>query len=209
MEILKKFISFGENLIMKKQIIFTALTFLISTQIFGQNIFSNLKKDFFSGDRDHFFIRIDLINLEDDSELKYNNRGDEIRQNISIGYYIRKSILVGVSTINSYVDIREEGTEPIPNGEIVYGKQIFMEYNIFSESEDPLLRNAYLSLSRPWGKIEGHDYTEQDLFRIGLGLRYQVFLGIKASASYNMLFNGNINEGSRKGILNLGVAYSL
>ena len=192
---------------MKKQIIFTALTFLIGTQTFGQNVFSNLKKDFFSGDRDHFFIRIDLINLEDDSGFKYNNRGDEMRQNISIGYYINKDILVGVSTINSYVDIRKEGTEPIINGNLVYGKQLFIEYNFFSESDEPLLKNFYLSFTRPWTKAKGHDYTENDLFRIGLGLKYQIFHDIYSTASYNMLFNGNVNEGSRKGILNLGIAY--
>ncbi len=209
MEIIKKFISFGENLIMIKQIIFTALVFLIGGQTFAQNIFSNLKKDFFSGDREHFFIRIDLINQEDDSEIIYNNRGEEIRQNISIGYYINKSMIIGLSTINSYVDIREEGTEPIPNGKLAYGKNIFVEYNMFSKSSEPLLRDAYLSLIRPLTKVEEHDYTEQDLVRIGLGLKYQVFRGIQFVASYNRLFNGNVNEGSRKGILNLGIAYSL
>ena len=198
---------------MKKINILILFIFLISSQTFGQTFFEKIKDNLF-GEKEHFFVRFNVINYEDDAadvKFLYGKR-----QNISLGYIFNDDLILGVSSHNSYVDDRIDGQEPVHNGVALYARHIFFEYNIFSHSaldsvkvlNNPILNNIYFSMQRPFGKAGTHDRSENESIRIGFGLRYDLFANFEADVNYYRLLSGKINEGHKKGILNFGVAYS-
>ena len=201
---------------MKKINILILFIFLISSQTFGQTFFEKIKDNPFKlfGEKEHFFVRFNVINYEDDAadvKFLYGKR-----QNISLGYVFSDDLILGISSHNSYVDIREDGQEPIHNGLQLYARHIFFEYNIFSHCaldsvkvlNNPILNNIYFGMQRPFGKSGTHDRSENESIRIGFGLRYDLFANFEADVNYYRLLSGKINEGHKKGILNFGVAYS-
>ena len=64
-------------------------------------------------------------------------------------------------------------------------------------------------MSRPFGKIRVHNFSENQSIRIGFGLRYKIYNRFNADINYNRLLDAEINQGHHKGIFSLGIGVIL
>ena len=174
---------------MKKFNIFILCFLFFGSQLFGQGIFTQIKNSYFEQfpkGEPHFFIKITGATMPDDSKKNLTNPTTyEILNNISLGYIVNDAITIGVNSINSTMDYRVDGYEPIIDAINTYGKNLFIEYS-FLRSFDfeltksaPILKNTYVSLQRPFDRIDNHNLTEMEAARIGLGIRYNIFKHLK------------------------------
>ena len=195
-----------------------ALCFLFSSSLFGQSITEQIKNSYFDQfpkGKTHFFLKVNAVLFTDDSPRNLTNPADwkddhnELLNNISIGYTINDALVIGVSSMNSHVDYRNDGEEPIIDSITTYGRNLFVEYNFLKSFEltnnVPILKNVYVSLQRPFKRIDNHNLSEMEVARLGLGIRYKVFKHLKADMHYHQLIDQEINEGFRKGKLTFGV----
>ena len=200
---------------MKKYNLLFLLFFAIANQALGQNILKEIKNSYLDQlSQGQIFLKVNAAHFENGyARNLVNPSTNELLNNISVGYIFHDALTLGVSSMNSHVDIREHGVEPVHNGITLYSRNIFLEYSIFSanrfDSVDvlnsyPILRNIYFSISRPFGKIRVHNFSENQSIRIGFGLRYKIFKRFNADINYNRLLDAEINQGHSKGILSLG-----
>ena len=116
-----------------KKINILALSFLFSSSLFGQSIFKQIKNSYFDQfpkGKTHFFLKVNtVLYADDDARNLTNPTTNEILNNISIGYTINDALVVGISSVNSYVDYRVDGYEPVIDSFETYGRNIFVEYN--------------------------------------------------------------------------------
>lgn len=200
---------------MKKYNLLFLLFFAIANQALGQGIFEKIKNSYLDQlSQGQILLKVNAAHFENGyGKNLVNPTNSELLNNLSVGYIFHDALTLGVSSINSHVDIREDGFEPVHNGIELYGKIIFLEYSIFSanrfDSVDvlnsyPILRNIYFSMSRPFGKIRVHNFSENQSIRIGFGLRYKIYSRFNADINYNRLLDAEINQGHHKGILSLG-----
>ena len=195
-----------------------ALCFLFSSSLLAQSIPEQIKNSYFEQfpkGKTHFFLKVNAVLFTDDGPRNLTNPAtsddgyNELLNNISLGYTINDALVVGVSSINSHVDDRVDGYEPVIDGIVTYGRNIFLEYNFLKSFEltnaVPILKNMYVSLQRPFKKIDNHDLLEMETARMGLGIRYKVFKHIKADMHYHQLVDSEINQGFKKGKLTFGL----
>ena len=200
---------------MKKFNILTLCFLFFGCQLFGQGVFTQIKNSYFEQfpkGKPHFFIKFTGVTMPDDSKKNLTNpTTSEILNNISLGYIVNDAIIIGVNSINSSMDYRVDGQEPIIDSITTYGKNLFIEYSFLRSFEfelikgAPILKNAYVSLQRPFGRIDNHNLTEMESARIGFGIRYNIFKHLKADLHYDQFLDGGLNEGFKKGKLSLGV----
>ena len=196
-----------------KKINILALSFLFSSSLFGQGIFKQIQNSYFDQfpkGKTHFFLKVNAVIYADDvARNLINPTTNEMLNNIWIGYTINDALVVGFSSVNSYVDYRVDGYEPVTDSIATYARNIFVEYNFLKSFEltnsIPILKNAYVSLQRPFKKIEDHNLSEIETSRVGIGIRYKFFKNLKADMHYHQLLDGEINEGFRKGKLTFGL----
>ncbi len=200
---------------MKKYNLLFLLFFAITNQALGQDIFEKIKNSYLDQlSQGQIFLKVNAVHYENGyGRNLVNPTNSELLNNLSVGYIFHDALTLGASSINSHVDIREDGFEPVHNGIALYGKIIFLEYSIFSANRFdsvgvlnnyPILRNIYFSMSRPFGKIRVHNFSENQSIRIGFGLRYKIYNRFNADINYNRLLDAEINQGHHKGILSLG-----
>lgn len=200
---------------MKKYNLLFLLFFAIANQTLGQGIFKKIKNSYLDQlSQGQILLQVNAVNYENSYGRNIVNPfSNELLNNLSVGYIFDDALTLGVSSINSHADIREDGFEPVHNGITLYGKIIFLEYSIFSANcfdsvavlnNYPILRNIYFSMSRPFGKFRVHNFSENQSIRIGFGLRYKIYGRFNADINYNRLLDAEINQGHRKGILSLG-----
>ena len=205
-----------------KKIILSILVLFFTSNIFSQNILTQIKDNYFEQfpkGKSHFFLKVNAVTYQDDKLRNLTNpTNDEILNNISIGYIINNNLIIGVNSINSTMDYREDGYNPVEDYYTIYGRNLFLEYNIFSSpifnsiplfNNNPILKNTYVSVHRPFSRIDNHDFTEIDATRAGVGIRYKVFKHLNLDMQYNQLVDPNINEGFEKGKLTFGVVVVL
>ena len=200
---------------MKKYNLLFLLFFAIANQTLGQGIFEKIKNSYLDQlSQGQILLQVNAVHYENGyGRNLVNPFSNELLHNLSVGYIFHDALTLGVSSINSYADIREDGFEPVHNGIALYSKIIFLEYSIFSANRFdsvgvlnnyPILRNIYFSMSRPFGKIRVHNFSENQSIRIGFGLRYKIYGRFNADINYNRLLDAEINQGHQKGILSLG-----
>lgn len=200
---------------MKKYNLLFLLFFAIANQTLGQGIFEKIKNSYLDQlSQGQILLQVNAVNYENSYGRNIVNPfSNELLNNLSVGYIFDDALTLGVSSINSHADIREDGFEPVHNGIALYSKIIFLEYSIFSANRFdsvgvlnnyPILRNIYFSMSRPFGKIRVHNFSENQSIRIGFGLRYKIYGRFNADINYNRLLDAEINQGHQKGILSLG-----
>jgi hypothetical protein len=200
---------------MKKYNLLFLLFFAIANQALGQGIFEKIKNSYLDQlSQGQILLKVNAAHFENGyGRNLVNPTNSELLNNLSVGYIFHDALTLGVSSINSHVDIREDGFEPVHNGITLYGKIIFLEYSIFSANRFesvgvlnnyPILRNIYFSMSRPFGKNRVHNFSENQSIRIGFGLRYKIYNRFNADINYNRLLDAEINQGHHKGILSLG-----
>lgn len=200
---------------MKKYNLLFLLFFAIANQTLGQGIFKKIKNSYLDQlSQGQILLQVNAVNYENSYGRNIVNPfSNELLNNLSVGYIFDDALTLGVSSINSHADIREDGFEPVHNGIALYSKIIFLEYSIFSANRFdsvgvlnnyPILRNIYFSMSRPFGKIRVHNFSENQSIRIGFGLRYKICNRFNADINYNRLLDAEINQGHQKGILSLG-----
>ena len=195
-----------------------ALCFLFSSSLLGQSIGEQIKNSYFDQfpkGKTHFFLKVNAVLFTDDGPRNLTNPAiwedgnNELLNNISIGYTINDFLVVGVSSINSHVDYRDDGHEPVIDSIVTYGRNLFVEYNFLKSFEltntVPILKNVYVSLQRPFKRIHNHNLSEIETARLGLGIRYKVFKHLKADMHYHQLIDPEINQGFKKGKLTFGM----
>lgn len=200
---------------MKKYNLLFLLFFAIANQALGQGIFEKIKNSYLDQlSQGQILLKVNAAHFENGyGRNLVNPSTSEVLNNLSVGYIFYDALTLGFSSENSHVDIREDGFEPVHNGIALYGRNIFLEYSIFSANRFdsvgvlnnyPILRNIYFSMSRPFGKIRVHNFSENQSIRIGFGLRYKIYNRFNADINYNRLLDAEINQGHHKGILSLG-----
>ena len=211
-----------------KKYTFLLLSILLTfSQSFGQTFAEKVKKSYktaFPSEKGNFLIKLNPMSYEDATNSVVFSRQEEndllfvLRNNLSVGYIFKDKIVVGASSFNSLIDIRLDGTEPIINGQHLFGKTFFLEYHLFSiikaeienKNAKSLLDNAYASIHLPFDKGGAeHDISQKDAIKMGFGLRFKLIKSLNLDLSYNRFLNSDINDGFYKGSLQLGVSFIL
>lgn len=212
---------------MKKYNLLLLSILLTCSQSFAQTFAEKVKESYkttFPSEKGNFLIRLNPMSYEDATNSVVFSRQDDkdfahiVLNNISIGYIFKDKIVAGISSINTVVDIRIDGTEPVINGKNLFGRTIFLEYHLFSiikaeienKNAQKLLDNVYASIHLPFHKDDQeHDISQKEAIKMGFGLRFKLIKGLNLDLGYSRFLNSDINDGFYKGSLQLGVSFLL
>ena len=207
---------------MKKfKLVFLCLI-ICGSNLFAQSIGDKIKtrySDIFGSNDNHFMIRFNPVNYEESSSSLIFNQESQTKEfqflnNISIAYIYNDKLVLGISSYNSMSDIRNDGEEPIIDGQFLFGRTFYVEYDIFTsilkdnENLQEILDDFYVAMHVPFRKNDvEHAISQMDAIKIGFGLRYQLMNFVNFDIGYNRYLNTDINDGFNKGITQFGLSF--
>ena len=207
----------------KLNLVFLCLI-ICGSNLFAQSIGDKIKtrySDIFGSNDNHFMIRFNPVNYEESSSSLIFNQESQTKEfqflnNISIAYIYNDKLVLGISSYNSVSDIRNDGEEPIIDGQDLFGRTFYVEYDIFTsilkdnENLQAILDDFYVAMHVPFHKHDdepAHDISQMDAIKIGFGLRYQLLSFVNFDIGYNRYLNTDINDGFNKGITQFGLSF--
>ena len=205
----------------KLNLVFLCLI-ICGSNLFAQSIGDKIKtrySEIFGSNDNHFMIRFNPVNYEESSSsLIFNQerytKEHQFLNNISIAYIYNDKLVLGISSYNSVSDIRNDGEEPIIDGQELFGRTFYVEYDLFTsmlktnEDLQVILDDFYVAMHVPFHKSdEEHDISQMDAIKIGFGLRYQLINFVNFDIGYNRYLNTDINDGFNKGITQFGLSF--
>ena len=207
---------------MKKfKLVFLCLI-ICGSNIFAQSIGDKIKtrySEIFGSNDNHFMIRFNPVNYEEASNNLIINQESQTKEqqflnNISIAYIYNDKLVFGISSYNSVIDIRNDGSEPIIDGQFLFGRTFYVEYDLFTstikanENLQEILDDFYVAMHVPFKKNDlEHDVSQMDAIKIGFGLRYNLLSFVNFDVGYNRYLNTDINDGFNKGITQFGLSF--
>ena len=209
---------------MKKfKLVFLCLI-ICGSNIFAQSIGDKIKtrySEIFGSNDNHFMVRFNPVNYEEASNNLIIDQEDQTKEwqflnNISIAYIYNDKLVLGISSYNSIIDIRNDGEEPIIDGQDLFGRTFYVEYDLFTstikanENLQSILDDFYVAMHIPFHKHDdepAHDISQMDAIKIGFGLRYQLLSFVNFDIGYNRYLNTDINDGFNKGITQFGLSF--
>ena len=199
------------------------LSFLIcGSNLLAQSIGDKIKtrySEIFGSNDNHFMIRFNAVNYEEASNSLIVNQESQTKEsqflnNISIAYIYNDKLVFGISSYNFTSDIRNDGEEPIIDGQFLFGRTFYVEYDLLTsklkanENLQEILDDFYVSMHVPFHKNdEEHDISQMDAIKIGFGLRYNLLSFVNFDVGYNRYLNTDINDGFNKGITQFGLSF--
>ena len=199
------------------------LSFLIcGSNLLAQSIGDKIKtrySEIFGSNDDHFMVRFNPVTYEEASNsLIFNHESqtkeEQFLNNISIAYIYNDKLVFGISSYNSTSDIRNDGEEPIIDGQFLFGRTFYVEYDLFTsmiktnENLQEILDDFYVAMHVPFRKNDlEHDISQMDAIKIGFGLRYNLLSFVNFDVGYNRYLNTDINDGFNKGITQFGLSF--
>jgi hypothetical protein len=183
----------------KLNLVFLCLI-ICGSNLFAQSIGDKIKtrySDIFGSNDNHFMIRLNTVNYEESSNsLIFNQerytKEHQFLNNISIAYIYNDKLVLGISSYNSVSDIRNDGEEPIIDGQELFGRTFYVEYDLFTsilkdnENLQVILDDFYVAMHVPFHKNDvEHDISQMDAIKIGFGLRYQLINFVNFDIGYN------------------------
>ena len=77
------------------------------------------------------------VNYEESSSSLIFNQESQTKEsqflnNISIAYIYNDKLVLGISSYNSMSDIRNDGEEPIIDGQFLFGRTFYVEYDLLT-----------------------------------------------------------------------------
>ena len=199
------------------------LSFLIcGSNLLAQSIGDKIKtrySEIFGSNDNHFMIRFNPVNYEEASNSLIVNQESQTKEfqflnNISIAYIYNDKLVFGISSYNSTSDIRNDGEEPIIDGQFLFGRTFYVEYDLFNsriktnENLQKILDDFYVAMHVPFKKNDlEHDISQMDAIKIGFGLRYNLLSFVNFDIGYNRYLNTDINDGFNKGITQFGLSF--
>ena len=207
----------------KLNLVFLCLI-ICGSNLFAQSIGDKIKtrySEIFGSNDNHFMIRFNPVNYEESSSSLIFNQESQTKEfqflnNISIAYIYNDKLVLGISSYNSMSDIRNDGEEPIIDGQFLFGRTFYVEYDIFTsklkdnENLQAILDDFYVAMHIPFNKHDdepAHDISQMDAIKIGFGLRYQLLNFVNFDIGYNRYLNTDINDGFNKGITQFGLSF--
>ena len=207
---------------MKKfKLVFLCLI-ICGSNLFAQSIGDKIKtrySEIFGSNDNHFMIRFNPVNYEESSSsLIFNQerytKEHQFLNNISIAYIYNDKLVFGISSYNSTSDIRNDGEEPIIDGQFLFGRTFYVEYDLFNsriktnEILQEILDDFYVAMHVPFSKNDlEHDISQMDAIKIGFGLRYNLLSFANFDVGYNRYLNTDISDGFNKGITQFGLSF--
>jgi len=199
------------------------LSFLIcGSNLLAQSIGDKIKtrySEIFGSNDNHFMIRFNPVNYEEASNSLIVNQESQTKEfqflnNISIAYIYNDKLAFGISSYNSTSDVRNDGEEPIIDGQLLFGRTFYVEYDLFNsriktnENLQKILDDFYVAMHVPFKKNDlEHDISQMDAIKIGFGLRYNLLSFVNFDIGYNRYLNTDINDGFNKGITQFGLSF--
>ena len=199
------------------------LSFLIcGSNLLAQSIGDKIKtrySEIFGSNDNHFMIRFNPVTYEEASNSLIINQESQTKEfqflnNISIAYIYNDKLVFGISSYNSTSDIRNDGEEPIIDGQFLFGRTFYVEYNLLTsslktnENLHEILDDFYVAMHVPFRKNDlEHDISQMDAIKIGFGLRYNLLSFVNFDVGYNRYLNADINDGFNKGITQFGLSF--
>ena len=205
----------------KLNLVFLCIT-ICGSNLFAQSIGDKIKtrySEIFGSNDNHFMIRFNPVNYEESSSSLIFNQESQTKEfqflnNISIAYIYNDKLVLGISSYNSMSDIRNDGEEPIIDGQFLFGRTFYVEYDIFTsilkdnENLQAILDDFYVAMHVPFRKNDvEHDISQMDAIKIGFGLRYKLVNFVNFDVGYNRYLNTEINDGFNKGITQFGLSF--
>ena len=205
----------------KLNLVFLCLI-IFGSNLLAQSIGDKIKtrySDIFGSNDNHFMIRFNPVNYEEASNSLILNQESQTKEfqflnNISIAYIYNDKLVFGISSYNSTSDIRNDGEEPIIDGQFLFGRTFYVEYDLLTsklkanENLQAILDDFYVSMHVPFKKNEEvHDVSQMDAIKIGFGLRYNLLSFVNFDVGYNRYLNTDINDGFNKGITQFGLSF--
>jgi len=206
-----------------KKINVVLLSFLIcGSNLLAQSIGDKIKtrySEIFGSNDNHFMIRFNPVTYEEASNSLIFNQESQTKEfqflnNISIAYLYNDKLVFGISAYNSISDIRNDGEEPIIDGQFLFGRTFYVEYDLFTsmiktnENLQEILDDFYVAMHVPFKKNDlEHDISQMDAIKIGFGLRYNLLSFVNFDVGYNRYLNTDINDGFNKGITQFGLSF--
>ena len=157
----------------KLNLVFLCIT-ICGSNLFAQSIGDKIKtrySEIFGSNDNHFMIRFNPVNYEESSSsLIFNQerytKEHQFLNNISIAYIYNDKLVLGISSYNSVSDIRNDGEEPIIDGQELFGRTFYVEYDLFTsmlktnEDLQVILDDFYVAMHVPFYKSdEEHDIS--------------------------------------------------
>ena len=199
------------------------LSFLIcGSNLLAQSIGEKIKtrySEIFGSNDDHFMVRFNPVTYEEASNSLIVNQESQTKEfqflnNISIAYIYNDKLVLGISSYNSISDIRNVGEEPIIDGQFLFGRTFYVEYDLFTsmiktnENLQAILDDFYVAMHVPFRKNDlEHDISQMDAIKIGFGLRYNLLSFVNFDVGYNRYLNTDINDGFNKGTTQFGLSF--
>ena len=199
------------------------LSFLIcGSNLLAQSIGDKIKtrySEIFGSNDNHFMVRFNPVTYEEASNSLILNQESQTKEfqflnNISIAYIYNDKLVLGISSYNSISDIRNVGEEPIIDGQFLFGRTFYVEYDLFTsmiktnENLQAILDDFYVAMHVPFRKNDlEHDISQMDAIKIGFGLRYNLLSFVNFDVGYNRYLNTDINDGFNKGITQFGLSF--
>ena len=199
------------------------LSFLIcGSNLLAQSIGEKIKtrySEIFGSNDNHFMVRFNPVTYEEASNSLIVNQESQTKEfqflnNISIAYIYNDKLVLGISSYNSISDIRNVGEEPIIDGQFLFGRTFYVEYDLFTsmiktnENLQAILDDFYVAMHVPFDKNDlEHDISQMDAIKIGFGLRYKLWSFVNFDVGYNRYLNTDINDGFNKGITQFGLSF--
>ena len=199
------------------------LSFLIcGSNLLAQSIGDKIKtrySEIFGSNDNHFMVRFNPVNYEEASnnliiDQEAQTKEWQFLNNISIAYIYNDKLVLGISSYNSIIDIRNDGEEPIIDGQDLFGRTFYVEYDLFTsklkdnENLQAILDDFYVAMHVPFRKNDvEHDISQMDAIKIGFGLRYKLWSFVNFDVGYNRYLNTDINDGFNKGITQFGLSF--
>ena len=199
------------------------LSFLIcGSNLLAQSIGDKIKtrySEIFGSNDNHFMIRFNPVTYEEASNSLIINQESQTKEvqflnNISIAYIYNDKLVFGISSYNSTSDIRNDGEEPIIDGQFLFGRTFYVEYDLLTsclktnENLQEILDDFYVAMHVPFRKNDlEHDISQMDAIKFGFGLRYNLLSFVNFDVGYNRYLNADINDGFNKGITQFGLSF--
>lgn len=207
---------------MKKFNVVLLSFFICGSNLLAQSIGDKIKtrySEIFGSNDNHFMIRFNPVTYEEASNSLIINQESQTKEvqflnNISIAYIYNDKLVFGISSYNSTSDIRNDGEEPIIDGQFLFGRTFYVEYNLLTsslktnENLHEILDDFYVAIHVPFKKNDlEHDISQMDAIKIGFGLRYNLLSFVNFDVGYNRYLNADINDGFNKGITQFGLSF--
>ena len=207
---------------MKKFNVVLLSFFICGSNLLAQSIGDKIKtrySEIFGSNDNHFMIRFNPVTYEEASNSLIINQESQTKEaqflnNISIAYIYNDKLVFGISSYNSTSDIRNDGEEPIIDGQFLFGRTFYVEYNLLTsslktnENLHEILDDFYVAMHVPFKKNDlEHDISQMDAIKIGFGLRYNLLSFVNFDVGYNRYLNADINDGFNKGITQFGLSF--